>query len=74
MRRSGPERVAGGRGHLAVEHAQQRPFLDDLVARQDAQGVTLYIPNCLPDPDSLTIDTQNFLCFRSLVIEGWKTI
>jgi len=42
--------------------------------RQDAQDVTLYIPSGLPDPDSLTIDTQNFLGFRSLVIDGWKLI
>ena len=42
--------------------------------RQDDQGVTLYFPHCLPNPDSLTIDTQNFLFFRSLVINGWKTI
>jgi hypothetical protein len=42
--------------------------------RQDAQGVTLYIPNCLPDRDALTIDTQNFLGFRSLILDGWKMI
>lgn len=42
--------------------------------RQDAQGVTLYIPKGLPNPDALTIDTQNFLGFRSLVIDGWKLI
>ena len=42
--------------------------------RQEAQGVTLYVPDCLPDPDSLTIGTQNFLGFRSLVIDGWKLI
>ena len=42
--------------------------------RQDAQGVTRYIPNCLPDRDALTIDTQNFLGFRSLILDGWKMI
>ena len=40
--------------------------------RQDAQGVTLYVPNCLPDPGALTIRTRNLLGFRSLVIDGWK--
>lgn len=42
--------------------------------RQDAHGVTLYIPNCLPDRDALSIDTQNFLGFRTLVLDGWKLI
>ena len=40
--------------------------------RQDSQGVTLFVPNCLSDPDALTIRTRNFLGFRSLVIDGWK--
>lgn len=40
--------------------------------RQDSQGVTLYVPNCLPDSDTLTIRTRNLLGFRSLVIDGWK--
>ena len=45
--------------------------------RQEAQGVTLYIPNCIQAHESLTsltIDTQNFLGFRTLVLDGWKLI
>ena len=31
--------------------------------RLDTQGVTLYVPNCLPDPGALTIRTRNLLGF-----------
>ena len=40
--------------------------------RQDAQGVTLYVPSCLSGNDSLTIRMRSLLGFRSLVIDGWK--
>ena len=41
-------------------------------ARQDSLGVTLYVPNGLPDSGALTIRTRNRLGFRSLIIDGWK--
>lgn len=40
--------------------------------RQEAHGVTLYVPNGLPGDSSLTIRLRNFLGFRSLAIDGWK--
>jgi hypothetical protein len=40
--------------------------------RQDIQGVTLHVPNCLPDSDPLTIKMRKLVGFRSLVIDGWK--
>ena len=40
--------------------------------RQEAQGVTLYVPDCLSGNASLTIRMRKLLGFRSLVIDGWK--
>ena len=40
--------------------------------RQDAQGVTLYVPSSLSGNDSLIIRMRSLLGFRSLVIDGWK--
>jgi hypothetical protein len=42
--------------------------------RQEAQGVTLYVPRCLSGSGALTIRMRSFLGFRSLVIDGWKPI
>jgi hypothetical protein len=42
--------------------------------RQNIQGVTLYVPDCMSGNDSLTIRMRNFLGFRSLFIDGWKPI
>jgi len=36
------------------------------------QGVTLYVPNCMPDHGPLTIRTRSIFGFKSLVIDGWR--
>lgn len=48
------------------------PKNPDDYTRHDQQGITLYLPKCLPDPTALSIGVRNLLGFRSLVINGWK--
>ena len=42
--------------------------------RQTINGITVFVPNDLPDDKPMTIKTRSLLGFRQLVLDGWKLV